>query len=176
MGEREDEAGFGLLEVIVCVALLVLGSVLTLALVPTLARASQTQLMREAASGIARNAIERVRAAAAYDPPVAMSDAATRATTASTHAWALQPAATYDAAVRVRRALCGGTHPTTDVPMTVTLTYDQPSDAVTAAVAYPPNPCLPATRATVTRSAELAPAASAPQTRISTAIADPAQQ
>jgi type II secretory pathway pseudopilin PulG len=176
MADRAPDAGFALLELIVCVGVLLFGSVFALALVPALARASQTQLMREAADGVARNAIERVRAAGAYDPPAALADPATRAATASTHAWLLQPTATYAAAVRVRRALCGGAGPTTDVPVNVTLTYDASADAVTVAVSYPPNPCVPALLETITRTAELAPAAAAPQTRISTAIADPAQQ
>ena len=176
MTERRPEAGFGLLEVIVCVGLLVAGCVFALALLPGLARASQAQLMREAATGIARNAIERVRAASAYDPPAAMSDPATRATTTANHAWALAPTATYTAAVRVRRALCGGAGTTTEVPVAVTLTYDAGSDALTAAVAYPPNPCVPALRTTIALNATLAPAALAPQTRMATAIADPEQQ
>lgn len=176
MRERAPEAGFALLELIVCAGLLLLGSVFALALVPALARASQTQLVREAADGVARNAIERVRAAAAYDPPGALADATTRATTASTHAWVLQPAATYVSAVRVRRALCGSSGPTTDVPLSVTMTYDANADALTVAVTYPPDPCVPAQQSTLTRTAELAPAATAPQTRLSTAVADPAQQ
>ena len=176
MAERGGEAGFGLLETIVCVALLVMGGVLALALLPTVARASQTQLMREAATGVARNALERVRAAGAYVPPGAMQNASTRAAASATHAWVLHPNATYASAVRVRRALCGGTATATDVPVDVTLAYDRATDAVTVAVAYPPNPCVPATRATVALSAALAPAAVAPQTRVPAAIADPAQQ
>ena len=176
MAERDAEAGFGLLEVIVCVALLVVGSVVALALVPTIARASQTQLMREAATGIARNALERARAASAYAPPAAMSDAAARAATVADHAWAFAAPATYTSGVRIRRALCGGTQASNDVPVSVTVSYDPAADAVTAAVVYPPNPCVPETQATVSLTAELAPAVDAPQTRVTTAIADPAQQ
>ena len=132
--------------------------------------------MREAATGIARNAIERVRAGAAYAPPGAMNDAAARAATAATHAWVLLPAATYASAVRVRRALCGGAGASTDVAADVTLAYDAAADTLSVAVSYPPDPCAPAVRATVALSAALAPPAYAPQTRVPAAIADPVQQ
>jgi Tfp pilus assembly protein PilV len=176
MANAEHEAGFSLLEVIVCTGLLIAGAVLALAALPALARGSQTQVMREAATTVARNAIERARAAAAYDPPAAMADSAQRAATAATHAWALAPATTYASAVRVRRALCGGANASTDIAFDVTLTYDAASDAVTASVAYPPDPCAAQTRATVALTAVLAPAALAPQTRMLAPIADPAQQ
>jgi Tfp pilus assembly protein PilV len=172
---RED--GFGLLEVIVCVALLVTGSVVALALVPPIVRASQAGLTRIAATDIARNAIERMRAASAYVPPALTADAAVRANALAQHGWVLAPAATYVAAARIRRALCGNVAvATSDVPMTVTTAYDAASDTVTVAVAYPPNPCLPATIATVTLSARLTPAAFVPQSAITSALADPAVQ
>lgn len=176
MTERTPEAGFGLLEVIVCVALLVAGSVFALALLPSLMRASQAGLLRAAATELARNAIERARAAAAYYPPGGLADPATRAVTTADHAWALASGANYAAAARVRRALCGTSAAATDVPMNVTLAYDAPSDVLTVAVAYPPDPCVPATRSSITLSAQLAPAGYAPQTRLPSAIADPALQ
>jgi Tfp pilus assembly protein PilV len=170
------EDGFGLIEVIVCVALLVAGSVLALALLPAVARASQAQLMREAATGIARNAIERTRAAAAYAPPAAMSDAAARAVTTSTHAWVLHPAAHFTSAVRVRRSLCAASGATTDVAVDVALAYDASNDALTVAATYPPDPCDVARQTTLTLRAIVAPPADAPQTRVGADIADPAQQ
>ena len=170
------EAGFGLLELIVCVALAVIGSVLALALLPALARASQAQLLRGAATGIARNAIERARAAAAYYPASGVADATARAATTGDHAWVLAPATTYVAAVRVHRAFCGTAAATTDVPMTVNLTYDAPSDTLTVGVAYPPDPCNAAVHAGVSLAAQLAPASYAPQTQLPQTIADPARQ
>lgn len=174
--ERASEAGFGLLEVVVCTALLIAGCVLALALLPSLARASQTGLLRAAATGIARNAIERARAAAAYYPPAAVGDPAARAAATANHAWALAPGATYVAAAHVHRAFCGGTALATDVPMSVALTYDAASDTLSAAVSYPPDPCAAAILSTVTLSAQLAPASYAPQTQLPAAIADPAVQ
>jgi type II secretory pathway pseudopilin PulG len=175
MTERA-EAGFGLLELVVCVALLIAGSVLALGLLPSLTRASQSGMMRAAAAGIARNAIERARAAAAYYPAGAVTDPAARAATTADHAWVFVPEATYTAATRVRRALCGTTGAATDVPMTVTQRYDAPSDVLIVAVDYPPNPCDAAVRSTLTLSAQLAPASYAPQTQVPAAIADPATQ
>lgn len=167
MDERHAEAGFGLLEVVVCVGLLVTASVFALALLPSLIRASQAQLMRGAAAGIARNVLERARAAAAYSPagaPVA------------DHAWVLAPAATYTAGVRVQRGLCGAAAAATDVALTVTSSYDAPSDTLTVAVSYPPNPCDPSVQSTFSLAAQPAPAAYAPQTQVPVAIADPELQ
>jgi len=176
VAERVDEAGFGLLELVMCVALLVTGSVLALGLLPVLAGASQAQLMRSAATGVARNAIERVRAASAYYPAAGVADPGTRATTTADHAWVLAPAATYMAAVRVPRALCGAAANPTDVPMSVALRYDAPSDALTVTVTYPPNPCAPTVLAGVSLAAQLAPSGYAPQTQLPAAIADPELQ
>jgi type II secretory pathway pseudopilin PulG len=176
MTERASEAGYSLLELVVCVGLIIAGCVFALLLLPSLARASQAQLLRSAATGIARNALERARAAAAYYPPGAVSDPAARAAATNDHAWALQPAASYASAVRVRRALCGSRGRTTDVPMRVAMTYDAPSDVLTVAVSYPPDPCDAATQATVSLAAQLAPSAYVPQTQLPAAIADPALQ
>lgn len=176
MAERGAERGFGLLELVVCTALLIAGCVLALALLPGLVRDAQAQLMRDAAGGVARNAIERVRAATAYYPAAAVADPAARAVTTSNHAWALAFAASYTAAVRVRRALCGAAGTTTDVAMAVALRYDAPSDTLTVAVTYPPDPCRTSVTATLSLATQLAPSAYAPQTELSAAIADPALQ
>jgi len=176
MTEHASEAGFSLLEVVVCVALLVAGSVFALALLPSLVRASQAGLMRVAATDIARNAIERARAAAAYYPAGALAGPAARAATTADHAWVLVPAASYAAAVRVRRALCGTSAARTDVPMNVALAYDAPSDVLTVTVDYPPDPCAASARSAITLSAQLAPASYAPRTQIPSLIADPAVQ
>jgi Tfp pilus assembly protein FimT len=176
MTERVPEAGYSLLEVAVCVALLIVGSVLALALLPPVARASQAELMRGAANDIARNAIERARAAAAYYPPGAVADPQARAAATADHAWVLQPGATYTAAAHVHRAFCGTTAATSDVSMRVTMTYDAPSDTLTVAVSYPPDPCNTAIQSAISLSAQLAPAGYAPQTQLPSAIADPALQ
>jgi prepilin-type N-terminal cleavage/methylation domain-containing protein len=176
MTDRRSEAGFSLIEVVVCVALLVAGSVLALALLPPLVRASQAQLLRGAATGIARNAIERARAAAAYYPAAGVADPARRVATTADHAWAFAAAANYVAAVRVHRAYCGSATPASIVSMNVNLAYDEPSDTLTVAVAYPPDPCDLAVQSTVTLATQLAPASYAPQTQLPAAIADPALQ
>jgi Tfp pilus assembly protein FimT len=176
MIERASEAGYSLLELVMCVGLLIVGSVLALGLLPALARASQSQLIRGAATEVARNAIERARAAAAYYPPGAVTDPLARAAATAGHGWALGSAASYTAAVHVHRALCGTPAATSDVSLRVAMSYDAPSDVLTVAVSYPPNPCDTATQAVISLSAQLAPATYAPQTQLPSAIADPALQ
>ena len=154
MAERASEAGFGLLEFVVCVALLLAGGVVALALLPPLVRASQASLMRDAANDAARNALERARAAAAYYPPPAVADPAARIAATAAHAWAFAPAASNVAAARIERGLCGSSAAWTDVPMTVATTYDATADRLTVTVGYPPDPCAPAARATVAASAQ----------------------
>jgi type II secretory pathway pseudopilin PulG len=171
---ERGEAGFGLLELVVCVGLLVLGSVLALAALPALVRGSQTGVIRDAATDVARNAIERARAAAAYVPPQAVADPAARAAATAGHAWAFVPAAADVAAVHLERGWCGGS--ATDVALHVATTYDAPSDTLTVTVAYPPDPCLPGTIATLALAAQLAPPAYAPQTALDAPVADPAVQ
>jgi type II secretory pathway pseudopilin PulG len=166
--EARGEAGFGLLELVVCVALLVAGSVFALALLPAVVRAAQAGLVRDAATGVARNALERARAAAAYAPSAGAA--------ASGHAWAFVPQANETAAVRLERPMCGSNAAYTDVSLGVASTYDAVADTLTVRVSYPPDPCVPAQRATVALSAQLAPAAYAPQTELDTAVADPARQ
>jgi len=162
-----DDEGFSLVEVVICVGLVVAACVASLAVVPTLVRASQSGIMRDAATGLARVAIERVRAATAYYP-------STGAT--ATHAYALNPSASYAAAVHVHRGWCDATHATTDVPMSVALTYDASTDTVSATVSYPRQACSTALDAQVMLSAPLAPSALAPGTVIVAPIDDPAQQ
>ena len=172
-----DEGGYSLVELIVCVALLVLGTAVALGGLPVLARAAQAGLIREAATAVARNALERARAAAAYAPAGLVADPATRASTVANHAWVLAPAATYASAARIRGALCGNPGTSTDVPLTVTTAYDAATDRFTATVTYPRDPCASnAATATATLAATLTPAAYAPQTELQAPIADPEQQ
>lgn len=176
MTERASEGGYSLLELIVCVALLIACGVFALLLLPGLARASQAGLLRAAATSIARNAIERARAASAYYPAGAVGNPAQRAATTADHAWALAPSASYTAAAHVHRGFCASAAATVDVPMNVRLSYDAPSDVLTVTVTYPQNACAPAAQSSVVLSAQLAPAAYVPQTRLPAAIADPAVQ
>ena len=174
VAERDGEAGFGLLELIVCAGLLVLGSVLALAALPAIVRGSQAGVLRDAATDVARNAIERARAAAAYAPPQRVAGPAMRALTMAGHAWAFVPAAVNAAAVHVERGWCGDV--ATDVALDVATTYDAASDTLQVVVAYPPDPCAAGARATVTLATQLAPPAYAPQTTLDATVADPAEQ
>jgi prepilin-type N-terminal cleavage/methylation domain-containing protein len=175
-GTLHDEAGFSLIEVVVCVAVLTFGCVAALGAFPPLVRNADAGLMRAAATSIARNAIERVRAAVAYYPPGSALDPAARARTTADHAWALVRSSTYDTVARFERSFCGSAALTTDVPMTVTTSYDATSDTVAVSVQYPPSPCVPSAHTTVTLSALLAPSAYAPQTVLPQTVADPERQ
>lgn len=174
---ERNEGGYSLIELVVCVALLILGTVVALGAVPALVRTAQAGIIRAAATAVARNAIERVRAAAAYYPPGLIADPATRAATTANHTWALTANATYASAARIRAALCGNAAPTVDIPLLVTTTYDASTDRITAAVSYPHDPCDRASPTdTITLAATLTPAQYAPQTQLQAPIADPALQ
>jgi prepilin-type N-terminal cleavage/methylation domain-containing protein len=164
---RSGEAGFTLVEVVVCVALLVAACVASLSVLPTLVRSAQSDVLRDAATNLARAAIERVRAATAYYPAGGYT---------ANHGYALNPASSYIATVHVHRGWCDASHATTDVPMSVALAYDAPSDTVTATVDYPRIACDTTVQSQVVVSAQLAPSDLAPGTVVSTAIGDPAQQ
>jgi Tfp pilus assembly protein PilV len=174
--KRCGEAGFSLIEAVICIALLACGCVAALAAFPPLIRNAEAGIVRAAATSIARNAIERVRAAVAYDPPGAVLDPATRAATTANHAWALAATSTYRTTARFSRSLCGTASATTDVPMTVTTTYAASADMLTVTVQYPRSPCVPSNLTSVSLATPLAPAADAPQTTLRTGVADPERQ
>jgi prepilin-type N-terminal cleavage/methylation domain-containing protein len=173
--DRCPDAGFSLLEVIVCIGLMVLGTAIALGTLPTLVHRSQDDLVGLAATDVARNAIERFRAGAAYYPTTAGVGDLTQT---NGHAWAFAAGfrSTARVAVRVRRALCGTARSTSDVSMDLTTTYDPVADAVRAVVTYPRNACDTSSSETVTLTAPLAPAQWSPQTRLPLPVGDPAQQ
>lgn len=172
-----DEGGYSLVELVVCVALVVTVAVAALGALPVLARNAQAGLVRDAATEVARNAIERVRAAAAYYPPPLVADPGSRAIATADHRWALAASAAFVSAARLERPLCGAANVPVDVPLAVTTGYDAAADRFTVTVTYPRDPCAGggATDA-VSASATLAPAQYAPQTELETAIGDPAAQ
>jgi prepilin-type N-terminal cleavage/methylation domain-containing protein len=167
MADVAREEGFTLIEVVVCVALMVAACVAGLGVLPTLAHASQDDVLRDAATTIARTAIDRARAVAAYYPAAGYQP---------NHAYAFNPTSTYTAAAHVHRAFCGGSGTTTDVAMIVQLAYDATTDTVTANVQYPRSPCDPTTTRNVNINAQLMPSLLQPGTAITTTIGDPTQQ
>jgi hypothetical protein len=108
-----------------------------------------------------------VRAATAYYPATGY---------VANHAYALNASSSYVATVHVHRGWCRANQTTTDVPMTVSLAYDAPTDTVTATVPYPRTACDPSVAAQIVVSAQLAPSALAPGRPVITPIGDPAQQ
>ncbi len=167
MDEARDESGFTLIEVVICVALIVAACVAGISVLPALVRQSQSGVMRDAATGLARSAIERVRAATAYYPASGVT---------ANHAYALNAASSYAAAVRVHRGWCDASQITTVVAMNVALAYDVTADTLTATVTYPRTACDPSATAQVVVSAPLSPSALVPGSAITTAIGDPSQQ
>ena len=165
--DRSGEAGFTLIEVLICVALVVSGCVVVLGLLPTLVRASQADLLRDAATNIARAEIERARAATAYYPVSGFT---------ASHAYALNATAAYATSAHVHRDYCGAGTATTDVPMNVSDAYTAADDALTVTVLYPNNPCIDLGKRTVVLTAQLAPSALIPGTTVSGTIGDPALQ
>jgi type II secretory pathway pseudopilin PulG len=163
----EPEAGFSLIEVVVCVAVMIAACVAGLSAVPALVHASQEGVLRDAATTIARAAIERVRAATAYYPSSGYQ---------AGHAYALAPAATYVAEAHVHRGFCQADRALSDIVMTVHLTYDSVADSVTATVSYPRDPCDPTAQSEAIVTAQLTPSALIPGTTVVTPIDDPSQQ
>lgn len=172
-----SEDGFTLIELVVAVGILAMGCVVTLALLPSLLHQSESGLLRAAATTLAQDQIVRVSAAVAYYPPRTVFDPVSRARTTTNHAWALNLSATATDVVRLRRSLCAAGGATTDVPMSVSSTYDPNADVVVVTVGYPHTVCDPgAARDSVTLTAQLAPAQYAPQTVLQATILDPATQ
>ena len=172
-----SEDGFTLIELVVAVGILAMGCVIGLALLPSLLHESESGLLRAAATMLAQDQIVRVRAAVAYYPPGAVFDPDARARTTANHGWALNPSATANEVVRFRRSLCGTGGATTDVPMSVSSTYDPNADLLVVTVGYPHAVCVSgAARDSVTLSAQLAPAQYAPLTALQATTLDPATQ
>ena len=165
--ERNAEAGFSLVEVLVCVALTVAACVSALGVLPTLAHASQGDVLRDAATNAGEVAIERARAAAAYYPATGYRP---------NHSYALNASSTYVAAAHVHHAYCGAPVTTTDVSLAVTSVYDVQSDTIAVTVRYPRNPCDPTVQNSVVLDAQLAPSALMPGTTIATPIDDLSRQ
>lgn len=173
MAERTPEDGFSLLEVLVCSALLAAASVAALGVLPALVRRAEAGVVRSAALATARNALVRARAAAAYLPAAAAGDAAGRRAASADRSWAFVATASFASAVQLRRAPCGNA----TVPLDVVVSYDASSDRLSVRVAYPRDPCDPASpRDEAALATGFAPALDAPCTLTALAAPDPALQ
>ncbi|HEX3465124.1 MAG TPA: prepilin-type N-terminal cleavage/methylation domain-containing protein [Candidatus Elarobacter sp.] len=176
----QDERGFTLLELLLCVGILAMCSAAALGAFAALARNATPGPMRDAALVAGENALARARAAVAYassptqDGPALLGD----------RSWALVPGRTdYVAGAQLRAsAPCGDAAPRV-VRMPVALTYDAPNERVTVVVTYPRDPCALApdgtiaggNAATVTLAETLPPSVYPPGQLIHHDVATPAR-
>ena len=164
------DAGFTLLEVVCCVAVLAIGIAGTLGAVAAVVRNAENGATRDVALMVAENALARARAAALYVPAAQPSPDAAVANAS----WALRSSASYTAGATVLGpALCGSG--TATFALAVSTTYGAASNAFTVTVTYPQNPCSPSGPATsVTLTQTLPTPHYAPGTQLVRTIAPPA--
>jgi type II secretory pathway pseudopilin PulG len=179
MTELRGQAGFSLLEAIVstaAIAVVIAGAAGALA---AIARGAEPNRVRDLATQTARNQLTYARAATMYAPPSASGlNTASLATLAATRTWALAtgPRTFMTSGTLLSpTALCGTNGTVMTVPLTVTTDYEESASSLTftATVTYPPNPCDPATTASVTLSEELGPIAVVPGTIVTRSITNP---
>jgi prepilin-type N-terminal cleavage/methylation domain-containing protein len=165
----EPEAGFTLIELVICIAILALVGAATVGALAAVARNAMPNVTRDAALMVAENALVRARAAAVYVPlgtGVASSDPAAAHLL---NVGALQ----YVAGASLQaneRCGTGGTH-TLQFP--VTTSYG--SNVFTVTVRYPRNPCSTTNDETLTESETLAPPVYLPEHVVGRAVAVPAR-
>jgi len=165
----EPEAGFTLIELVLCVAIIALAGAATLGALAAVARNATPGVTRDVALMVAENALARARAAAAYVPlgtGTAASDPA---------AAGLLNAGTqhYLGGAQVRgNDLCGADAVRT-LQLPVTTSYA--ANVFTVTVRYPRNPCTTTADATLTESETLAPPLYLPGHVVSRAVAVPAR-
>jgi prepilin-type N-terminal cleavage/methylation domain-containing protein len=178
--QRPDarEAGFTLLETVVCVGIIAIVTLAATGAMAAIARNAEPGAVRALALMQAENAIVRARVATSYARP------ASAATDARGLAWALAPGThAFVVAGKMMGPVCGATAAVT-VPLAVTTTFDGAA-SFRVVVAYPLNPCTvtgvpnaadTATAATVELDATLPNPVYAPGTQIPRAILDPSLQ
>ncbi len=128
----DAQAGFSIIEVVACVALLAIGISLAIGAVAAIARGNATATRRDAALMTARNIIARARVAAAFYPdalPVHLSDRTT---------WALRAASAFQTAAAIPQP--GSLSATIPLAVNTTFVNDAAPDysgTFTVTVSYP---------------------------------------
>lgn len=177
---RRDERGFTLIEVMVCVAVLVVVIGGTLGMFAAIAQRAQPDRTRDLALMVAQNTLVRARSAASYAPAsLPNTNVATLGTFIDSRAWVL-PIGTHTFTQNVplisATSLCGSISPA-NVALTVTTDYEETGSPLarrfSVSVAYPVNPCTADVKQTVTIGEEIPTVSFVPGTRVTQAVAPP---
>lgn len=155
------QAGFALLEVVACVALLAIGIAVAIGAVAAIAKGNATEARRDVALMTARNVLARARAVTAYYPDASFARLTDRTT------WALRPASTFT----TNAALPQPGSLQASVPLTVRTSFNNGtgtdySGVFTVNVSYPTNGDANATLQNVSLSERIAPSGFSQGTQI----------
>ncbi|MGB8266987.1 MAG: prepilin-type N-terminal cleavage/methylation domain-containing protein [Candidatus Velthaea sp.] len=182
---KTAESGFTLVEVVVVVALVAIAGLASVAAVAAIGRNGEPQTNRNLALMVARNALERARAAAAYLPLAATPAASSRVAAfarAGDASYVLQLGATsFSAQVAVPAVTCGSGS-VRQIALSGTAVVTPPAAGATGTtiavnVTYPPSACAPSATRSVSLSETLPPPLLAPGTQVYAPLSgEPAEQ
>jgi prepilin-type N-terminal cleavage/methylation domain-containing protein len=174
----EGEAGFTLIELVVCLAILAVVGAATIGAVAAVARNAVPNVTRDVALMVAENTLVRARAAAAYVP---QATGAAPVDPATANLISAQPQQ-FTAGAQLRASdLCGSHQQSRTLRLAVATSYA--ANVFTVRVTYPRNPCAAAPggavgaadEASVTLSATLAPPLYVPGHVITRTVGVPAR-
>lgn len=140
---RTAERGFTLIELVACVALILVAGAATVGAFAALARNANSGTARDAALMVAENALARARAAVAYaaspvqDGPALLNDRTWGLVAGETH---------YLAGAALRAGTCATNTP---LQLPVTTNYDPAAERFSVTVVYPRDPCRVAADGTI---------------------------
>lgn len=162
------QAGFALLEVVACVALLAIGIAVAIGAVAAVAKGNATEARRDVALMTARNVLARARAATAYYPDARFTRLSDRST------WALRAASTFTTSAALPQP---GSRQAT-VPLSVRTTFSNGigtdySGVFTVNVRYPSSGDPNAPLQNVSLSERVAPSGFSQRTQISQPADEP---
>ena len=150
--QTDPEAGFSLIEVLACVALLAIGISVAIGAVAAVARGNATATRRDVALMTARNVIARARAVAAFYPDASTTYLSDRTT------WALRASSSYSTTAAIPQPGA----PQATLPLDISTTFSNGtgtdySGTFRVNVSYPISADSNAAKQSVTLSERLAP-------------------